>query len=219
MFSATVAESPFFLKMEAQPAPAIPEIHDDREIDFALMRRIAEGDHGAFRELVERHQHAVIGTVAKMLGNASEAEDIAQQTFLRVWKNAKRYRPDAKFTTYLFTITRNLVFNETRRRSRKKEVSSDEREENSNLQVEANPDRQPDAEVLQAELQAAVDAAIASLPESQRMAVVLRRYEQLSYEEIGEVLHLSVSAVKSLLFRARGNLRDALAGYLDAPAP
>jgi RNA polymerase sigma-70 factor (ECF subfamily) len=215
MFSATVAETPYLLKMEAPPAPEIPQIHDDREIDFALMRRIAEGDHDAFRELVERHQNAVIGTVAKMLGNASEAEDIAQQAFLRVWKNAKRYRPDAKFTTYLFTITRNLVFNETRRKSRKKEVSSDEREENSNQLVEANPDRQPDAEVLQAELQAAVDDAIASLPESQRLAVVLRRYEQLSYDEIGEVLNLSVSAVKSLLFRARTNLREALAGYLD----
>lgn len=212
MFSAAVAETPFFLKMEAEPAP---QTDDDREIDFALMRRIGEGDHEAFRELVEKHQNAVIGTVAKMLGNASEAEDIAQQAFLRVWKNARRYRPDAKFTTYLFTITRNLVFNETRRKSRKKEVSSDEREENSNQLVEANPDRQPDAEVLQAELQGAVDAAIASLPESQRMAVVLRRYEQLSYEEIAEVLELSVSAVKSLLFRARSNLREALAGYLE----
>ena len=65
------------------------------------MERIGEGDHEAFRELVERHQNAVIGTVAKMLGNASESEDIAQQVFLRIWRNAKRYRPDAKFTTYL----------------------------------------------------------------------------------------------------------------------
>lgn len=212
MFSANVADTSYFLKMEAEPTPSID---DGREIDFALMERIAQGDHAAFRQLVERHQNAVVGTIAKMLGNASEAEDIAQQAFLRIWKNAKRYRPDAKFTTYLYTITRNLVFNETRRKSRKKEVSSDEREENSNLTVEASPDRQPDAELLQAELQKAVDDAIASLPESQRMAVVLRRYEQLSYEEIGGVLNLSVSAVKSLLFRARTSLREALAGYLD----
>jgi RNA polymerase sigma-70 factor (ECF subfamily) len=150
-----------------------------------------------------------------MLGNASESEDIAQQVFLRIWRNAKRYRPDAKFTTYLFTITRNLVFNESRRKSRKKEVSSDEREENSNCLVEASPDRQPDAELLQAELQQAVDAAIASLPETQRMAVVLRRYEQLSYEEIAETLELSVSAVKSLLFRARTTLRESLSDYLN----
>jgi RNA polymerase sigma-70 factor (ECF subfamily) len=212
MFSADVAASPFFLKMEADPVPNPAEVS---AIDFALMVRVGEGDHQAFRQLVERHQNAVIGTVAKMLGNPSEAEDIAQQVFLRIWRNAKRYRPDAKFTTYLFTITRNLVFNETRRKSRKKEVSSDEREENSNQLVAASPDRQPDAEILQAELQGAVDAAIASLPEAQRMAVVLRRYEQLSYEEIAAVLNLSVSAVKSLLFRARTSLRESLAGYLE----
>ena len=211
MFSARVGTTPFFLKMEADPASHPVEI---TMIDFVLMERIGDGDHQAFQQLVERHQHAVIGTVAKMLGNASESEDIAQQVFLRIWRNAKRYRPDAKFTTYLYTITRNLVFNETRRKSRKKEVSSDEREENSHQFTAANPDRQPDAELLQAELQSAVDAAIAGLPEAQRMAVVLRRYEQLSYEEIAGVLGLSVSAVKSLLFRARTSLREALSGYL-----
>ena len=211
MFSADIAATPFFLKMEADPTPILADLST---VDFSLMERIGAGDHAAFRELVERHQHAVIGTVAKMLGNASEAEDIAQQVFLRIWKNAKRYRPDAKFTTYLYTITRNLVFNETRRKSRKKEVSSDEREENSNQLIEASPDRQPDAELLQAELQKAVDDAIAALPETQRMAVVLRRYEQLSYEEIAVVLELSVSAVKSLLFRARTTLRESLSGYL-----
>jgi len=211
MFSADVAASPLFLNMEADLTSPLAQ---ECAVDFALMERVGEGDHAAFRQLVERHQDAVIGTVAKMLGNASESEDIAQQVFLRIWKNAKRYRPDAKFTTYLFTITRNLVFNETRRKSRKKEVSSDEREENSNLTVEASPDRQPDAEILQAELQQKVDEAIASLPEAQRMAVVLRRYEQLSYEEIATVLDLSVSAVKSLLFRARTSLREALSDYL-----
>ena len=196
-------------------ADSTPNPSEANAVDFTLMERIGAGDHQAFRELVERHQNAVIGTVAKMLGNASESEDIAQQVFLRIWRNAKRYRPDAKFTTYLFTITRNLVFNESRRKSRKKEVSSDEREENSNCLVEASPDRQPDAELLQAELQHAVDAAIASLPETQRMAVVLRRYEQLSYEEIAETLELSVSAVKSLLFRARTTLRESLSDYLN----
>ena len=212
MLSAALAATPSFQTMEAEPTsdPAA-----STAVDFALMEGIGKGDHAAFRELVERHQLAVIGTVAKMLGNPSEAEDIAQQVFLRIWRNAKRYRPDAKFTTYLFTITRNLVFNETRRRSRKKEVSSDERGENPHQIIAANPDRQPDAALLQAELQRAVDAAIAALPESQRMAVVLRRYEQLSYGEIAEVLDLSVSAVKSLLFRARMTLRESLSGYLE----
>ncbi len=211
MFSAHAAAIPYFLKMEADSTQDLANGSAD---DFALMERIGAGSHAAFRQLVERHQNAVIGTVAKMLGNPSEAEDIAQQVFLRIWRHAKRYRPEAKFTTYLFTITRNLVFNESRRRSRKKEFSSDEREENSHQLIAANPDRQPDAELLQSELQSAVDAAIAALPETQRMAVVLRRYEQLSYEEIADVLGLSVSAIKSLLFRARTALREALSGYL-----
>lgn len=198
--------------MEADPTPSHT---DDNSLDVALMARIATGDHAAFRALVERHQDAVVGTVAKMLGNASEAEDISQQVFLRIWHHARRYRPDAKFTTYLFTITRHLVFNESRRRSRRKEVSTDERSESSHLQIEADPDRQPDSELLQAELQVAVDAAIAALPEAQRMAVVLRRYDQMPYEEIASVLDLSVSAVKSLLFRARTTLRDALSSYLE----
>ena len=212
MLSVSAATTPLFLKMEENLTPAQA---DESSLDFTLMERIGTGDHAAFRMLVERHRNAVIGTVAKMLGNTHDAEDISQQVFLRIWRNAKQYRPDAKFTTYLFTITRNLVFNETRRRGRKKEVSSDEREEFSNHLIEANPDRQPDAELLQAELQKAVDDAISSLPETQRMAVVLRRYEQLSYEEIADVLKLSVSAVKSLLFRARSSLREALSGYLQ----
>lgn len=196
--------------------PDTPETSNDNNVDFALMKRIGAGDHDAFRELVERHQDPVIGTVAKMLGNTSDAEDIAQQVFLRIWKHASNYRPDAKFTTYLFTITRNMVFNETRRRGRKKEVSSDAREEDSNRYIGESPDRQPDAELLQRELQHAVDAAIAALPESQRMAVILRRYEQLSYEEIADTLDLTVSAVKSLLFRARTALRESLDRYLDS---
>lgn len=215
MLNAAAAAIPIFQTMEQNPSPAR---NDESEVDFELMARIGNGDHAAFRQLVERHQNTVIGTVAKMLGNPSDAEDISQQVFLRIWRNARRYRPDAKFTTYLFTITRNLVFNETRRRGRKKEVSADEREENSHHQIEASPDHRPDAELLQAELQAAVDAAIVALPESQRMAVVMRRYEQLSYEEIAAVLGLSVSAVKSLLFRARSALRDSLSAYLEEPA-
>ena len=187
----------------------------DSPVDHVLMERIAHGDAQAFRELVERHHNAVIGTAAKMLGNLNDAEDIAQQVFLRVWKNARRYRPDARFTTYLFTITRNLVFNETRRRGRKKEVSAEELEENTGHIAEERADLRPDAQVLQEELRLAVDKAIAALPEAQRMAVVLRRYEQLPYEDIAQVLELSVPAVKSLLFRARSALRESLADYLE----
>ncbi len=180
-----------------------------------LMQRIAAGEHEAFRALIERHQDLVVGTVAKMLGNASEAEDISQQVFLRIWKSAKRYKPTAKFTTYLFTITRNLVFNEARRRKRRKEVSSNEIEANSHQEISDADEYRPDRELERQELIKMVNNAIKDLPEQQRMAVVLRRYEQMPYEEIAEVLGISLSAVKSLLFRARASLRESLESYLS----
>lgn len=188
---------------------------DGNAIDVELMARAGSGDHAAFQELVERHQHAVVGTVAKMLGNASDAEDISQQVFVRLWKSAARYEPTAKFTTFLFTITRNLVFNETRKRQRRKEHSLDQQEDDWHQQIPEDRHCQPDDQVLQAELRRAVDQAIADLPEKQRLAVVLRRYEKMPYDEIAKVLELSVSAVKSQLFRARTALRESLQKFLD----
>ena len=204
---------PFTFPME-EPAPLTND-YPEAAIDHALMERIAKGDHQAFRQLVERHQDAIVGTVTKMLGNSSESEDIAQLVFIRVWKHAKRYKPDNKFTTYLYTIVRNLVYNESRRRSRKKTVSSNQLEDEHHLQHPDDPAAQPDTTLLTAELQQAIDAAIQALPETQRMAVVLRRYENLPYEEIAEVLDTSVPSVKSLLFRARTTLRDSLAKYME----
>ena len=194
--------------------PPDPELENARDVELMLQVK-ATSDHDVFRELIERHQNAVIGTIAKMLGNASEAEDIAQQVFLRLWKSRERYQPSAKFTTFLYTITRNLVFNESRRKSRRKESSLDQHKEDYELELPANPNHQPDSENLNAELRAAIDQAIEALPEKQRLAVVLRRYQNLPYEEIAEVLGLTVSAVKSQLFRARGTLRESLANYLE----
>ncbi|NWK57168.1 sigma-70 family RNA polymerase sigma factor [Verrucomicrobiaceae bacterium N1E253] len=195
-------------------SPSASHLSED-DTDVELMQRVAKQDEAAFEQLIERHQHAVIGTVAKMLGNPSDAEDIAQQVFIRIWKSAPRYKPTAKFTTFLFTIARNLVFNESRRRSRKKEYSMDEREDDFHLQTPDPQQARPDQDVLHAELQHAVDQAIASLPEKQRMAVILRRYEGMPYDEISEVLGLSISAVKSQLFRARTTLRETLQQYLN----
>jgi RNA polymerase sigma-70 factor (ECF subfamily) len=199
------------------PQPETDEDAEKRALndrDVGLMLRVREGDNEAFELLVELHQSAVIGTVAKMLGGASEAEDIAQQVFIRIWKSAKRYQPQAKFTTWMFTITRNLVFNETRRRKRKPTVSVEEREEESHQQVEDVHSTTPDQDVLHSELERAVDDAIQALPEKQRLAVVLRRYEEMPYDEIGRVLSMSVPAVKSLLFRARTQLKESLEKYL-----
>ena len=186
---------------------------DDAE-DVRLMRLVARGDTRAFEEVIERHQALVAGTAARMLGSNSDVEDIAQQVFIRVWKSARRYVPRAKFTTWLLKITRNLVFNELRRAKRRAQVplQSDPGIEEIPLKDETNP--APDASLLEDELQRAIEEAIMQLPESQRMALVLRRYEQLSYEEIAEVLDLSVPAVKSVLFRARTELRSRLSKYL-----
>src|SRR6266540_2759823 len=182
--------------------------------DVRLMGLVAQGDTSAFEEVIDRHQALVAGTAARMLGSNSDVEDIAQQVFIRVWKSARRYVPRAKFTTWLLKITRNLVFNELRRAKRRAQIplQSDPGAEEIQLKDETNP--APDASLLEDELQRAIEEAIMQLPESQRMALVLRRYEQLSYEEIAGVLDLSVPAVKSVLFRARTELRSRLSRYL-----
>ena len=187
-----------------------PSTDPENDRAIALMSLVASGDEPAFRQLVERHQHAVVGTIAKMLRDPVEAEDLAQQVFIRVWKHAGRWTPDAKFTTYLFTITRNLVYNESRRRSRRREVSSDARQDAKGYEPESDRRHEPDAEAERAEMHEEIDAVIAELPEAQRIAVILYSYESMPYEEIATVLGTSVSSVKSLLFRARSTLREKL---------
>ena len=195
--------------------PGNPGRSEEDAEDVRLMRLVGRGDTTAFEELIERHQSLVTGTVARMLGSNSDVEDIAQQVFIRVWKSARRYVPRAKFTTWLLKITRNLVFNEMRRSKRRGHVplqSEPGGEDHPPLKDETNP--APDASLLESELQQEIEEAIMQLPDSQRMALVLRRYEQLSYEQIAEVLDLSVPAVKSVLFRARTELRSRLSKYL-----
>ena len=192
--------------------PAAPE-DSDRE-DVRLMEMVSAGDVIAFEQLVEKHQALVAGTVGRMLGNNSDVEDVAQQVFVRVWKSAKRYVPRAKFTTWLLKITRNLVFNELRRRKRHAATPLQLEPEGEEIQLKDEHASTPDALLLEEELQRSIDAAIGQLPETQRMAVILRRYEELSYEQIAEVLDQSVPAVKSLLFRARTELRQKLKSYL-----
>jgi len=181
---------------------------ESSEPEIAWMARIREGDMEAFRLLVETHQARVIGTISKMLGSDGVSEDLAQQVFIRVWKSASRYQPTAKFTTWLFRITRNLVFNELRRKRHIVEHSEEIPEPAERVEKE------PDRLLLEGELQKAIQEAINELPESQRMAIILRRYEDMSYEDIAKVMETTVPAVKSILFRARAELRDRLAKYL-----
>jgi RNA polymerase sigma-70 factor (ECF subfamily) len=184
--------------------------------DVRLMHLVGRGDTAAFEQLIERHQALVAGTVARMLGSNSDVEDIAQQVFIRVWKSAGRYVPRAKFTTWLLKITRNLVFNELRRSKRHANLPMQPDPQLEELPVKDAVTQTPDASLLEAELEHKIEEAILSLPESQRMALILRRYEESSYEQIAEILDLSVPAVKSLLFRARTELRERLKNYLKA---
>jgi RNA polymerase sigma-70 factor, ECF subfamily len=193
----------------------VPSKSSDGE-DARLMELVGRGDTAALEQLIERHQALVIGTVARMLGSNSDVEDIAQQVFIRVWKSAPRYKHRAKFTTWLLKITRNLVFNELRRTKRHPHLAlqpADPAAEELPIKDETIP--APDASLLESELQHAIESAILRLPETQRIALVLRRYEELSYEEIAEVLDLTVPAIKSLLFRARTELRARLMRYLS----
>ncbi len=215
-------------RSQSHPQPHVPATVTSPtltadEQDIIWMMRVRNGDRGAFEELVECHQQRVVGTVARMLGpDAADAEDVGQQVFLRVWKSAARYEPTAKFTTWLYTITRNLVFNELRRRKHRPVTSLDAETVASGVHGDAfghleDPQAAaPDASLLEAELQTAISAAINQLPEAQRLALVLRRYEDLSYEEIAAALNQTVPGVKSLLFRARTLLRGKLERYLDA---
>ena len=175
---------------EAQDMP--PAEPDE---DAKLMLRVRNGDASAMEMLVRKHQNSVYATVARMLNNGPETEDIAQQVFIRIWKGAGNYEPSARFTTWMFTILRNLVFNEVRRQKRKPTTSADAMEEEGGM--------------------AAVDAAIAALPEKARLAVQLRRFENMPYEEIARALDMTVPATKSLLFRARNMLKEALASFLS----
>ena len=186
---------------------------ESEEADEQLMMCIALGDTVAFRLLVERHQGLVIATIARMIG-MSDAEDLAQQVFLNVWKSAPRWRPEARFTTWLMTIAKRLVFNESRRRSRARLIpQSRDPDEKKPDHPDGTPG--PDQQILEKELHEAIEQALAFLPEKERLAVILRRYENMPYEEIATVLAMSLPAVKSLLFRARNTLREKLGPYLE----
>jgi RNA polymerase sigma-70 factor (ECF subfamily) len=187
--------------------------------DIALMRALAGGDHSALESLIRKHHGRVAGLAARMLGSNGPAPDeVAHEVFVKVWRYAARYEPSAKFVTWLLRITRNHVLNEIRSLSRHGHESLDAVHEESNLPKHdpAEPAiHRPDQKILSEELEEAVSRAMAELPENHRVALSLRRFQDLSYEQIAEVLELSVPSVKSLIFRARTALKERLRPYLD----
>jgi RNA polymerase sigma-70 factor (ECF subfamily) len=189
----------------------------DLEPDAALMLRVKQGDSGAFAELVDKYKQPVLNLIYRMLRDATEAEDVAQNVFIQVHRSAHRYQVSAKFSTWLFTIARNLCLNELRRRSRHPAESMDaaaEQDDQPPPQYEDKKVHSPPDSLLHRELEAKVEQALAQLPENQRMAVLLCRQDELSYEEIGRVLGCSLSATKSLIHRGRETLKEKLKPYL-----
>lgn len=188
-----------------------PRADDDARL-VALMLRVRGNDEAAFRELVEATEDRVYGTIAKMLGGIEGAEDLAQRVYLRIWQARGRYEPTAKFSTWMFSIMRRLVLNERRGRARRGAIfyspASEEPVRESSSGVS------PASEASAGELAAAIDAALGDLPEEQRTAMILRRYDEMPYEDIATVLETTVPAVKSLLFRARETLRVRLVAWL-----
>jgi RNA polymerase sigma-70 factor (ECF subfamily) len=192
--------------------PAAPPGDDDNPRLVELMLQVRGGDEEAFRELVEATEDRVFGTIVKLLGGIEGAEDLAQRVYLRIWQARERYEPTAKFTTWMYSIAHRLVLNERRGRSRAGAVFyRPAAEETVPEPVAADS---PSASAAAGELARAIDEALAALPDDQRTAVVLRRYEEMPYEEIAVVLGTTVPAVKSLLFRARQTLREKLAGWM-----
>jgi RNA polymerase sigma-70 factor (ECF subfamily) len=187
--------------------------------DAALMLRVKQGDAAAFTQLVEKYKQPIMNLVWRTVRDETEAEDITQSVFVQAWKSAPRYQATAKFSTWLFTIARNLCLNEFRRRSRHPAESLDQLRDDSDdqpkFQVVNKRIRAAQDELLQGELEHKVDAAIGALPENQRIALALCRQEELSYEEIADVLGCSLSATKSLIHRARETLKAQLKPYLQ----
>ncbi|MBI2930494.1 MAG: sigma-70 family RNA polymerase sigma factor [Planctomycetes bacterium] len=175
--------------------------------DIELMLRFQAGDERAFEELVLKHQKRILNVVYRALGDRAQAEDAAQDIFLKVYRARRSYRPQAKFSTWLYRIAVNHCLNEVRAR-RPGPIPMDDL-------LQEPVAHSPDDQMNQTDLQRAVKEAIDALPENQRVAVILARFEDLSYEEIGEAMGLSLEAVKSVLFRAKENLKQRLGRFIS----
>lgn len=185
-----------------------------------LMMRVQLGDESAFESLVEIYKQSIIQTAFRYIGDASLAEDLAQEVFLRVYRARATYKPLAAFKTWVFRILYNLVVNEVHARRKRAACSLESLRGNDRSEFFISDDRAvtPVEVMEEKELRRKVRETVFNLPENQRMALVLNKYEDQSYQQIAEVMNLSLEAVKSMLFRARENVRNKLVGYLKVEA-
>jgi len=177
------------------------------------MIKVAEGDEFAFEILVHRHQASVLNLIYRYVGDKTKAKDLAQEVFIRVWRAANRYEPKAKFTTWIYSITANLCLNELKLVKRGKLIQLEVEKENrqsTGYETHSKVSQSPEDLLLAEERSRQISQALQSLPENQRMALILKRYDGLAYDEIAKIMGCSVSAVESLLVRAKKNIQEKL---------
>jgi RNA polymerase sigma-70 factor, ECF subfamily len=200
------------------PFEAEATLTDGGRSDAEIMLQVKAGDDSAFEYLVQKYRRPMVSFMFRMAHSNAIAEDLAQEVFLRVYRSRESYEASAKFTTWLYRIATNLAVNharDTRHERPENTVSLDEPDEDSGRTLDL-PDRTPSAEenLVQRERLAAIRQRVHDLPERQRIAVVMHKYQQMDYRQIADVLKLSESATKSLLFRAYETLREQLKEFV-----
>lgn len=195
---------------------ARPEL--DPASDAAIMLRVAAGDESGFNYLVGRYHRPMIHFLYRMVHNQAVAEELAQEVFLRVYRARDSYRAEARFTTWLYRIATNLAVNharDTRHERAAQTIYLDAPDEETGTKPDlADDDPSAEQQMLHDERMAAIRSHVMALPERQRMAVLMHKYQGMDYRQIGDVLKLSESATKSLLFRAYQTLRDKLKAFV-----
>ena len=203
------------------PAPAVSQsVVAAPRSDHALVEATRTGDDAAFAELVGRYRNQITNYIYRMIGDYDGAVDLAQETFVRIFRALARYQTDYAFSTYIYRIATNLAISELRKRKRRRLVSLtgffQAREEEAVARELDPEDARPlqDAALVEAERRAALERAISTLPEKYRAPLILRDVEGRSYDEIAGILETNVGTVKSRISRARSFLRDKLKAYL-----
>jgi RNA polymerase sigma-70 factor (ECF subfamily) len=201
-------------------APLIASWREDP--DVVRMLRVQRDDAVAFAELVERYRVRIFGHFLRRLGDRQEAEDLTQEVFLRLYRHRKRYQPRARFATWIYHITHNLACNAIRSRQNRRQIRLDPAPGSDEIgapaTVRCQRDLSPSRSLEQAELSGVVRAAVSGLAQRQRTAVELHQFHNRTYAEVAAELDMSAKAAKSLLYRARGQLRLSLAGFMAAHA-
>jgi RNA polymerase sigma-70 factor, ECF subfamily len=179
--------------------------------DLELMLRVRQGDSESFDELLRRYRTPLIKYFCRMVRDQALAEDLAQEAFLRVYKARQRYRPDARFTTWLYRIATNLALNAIRDGRNTQRLGDGGSSEDGDRQWDVpDPKASVEQQLIETDRQRMIHEAIDALPENQRAAVILHKYQEVDYRQISTILKVSESAVKSLLFRAYETLRVRL---------